>query len=476
MMTRPSKALLSGITVALLLTSGRAQQSTTQDHNPLTQLSEALQRVITRVTPAIVTVEVAGYVRSDDDNDGSERAQHDNYKVSKSHSLGSGVILDANGYIITNAHVVEGAGQLRVTLDQKLRDSHAHVVGGLTSVIFEGHIVGVFEEGDLALVKIDATGLPTVSIADSDTLQPGQLVFAVGSPEGFKNSVSMGVVSAVGRDSEHNGGANFIQTDAALNSGSSGGALVDVNGDLVGITTFIMTEGGGNEGLGFALPSKLVQSIFQDLKNNGRVAYGSIGVKVQNITPSLARGLRISQDWGTIVSDVIPGSSAESAGVQVQDLILTLDGHPVGTGQQFLTSFYGKRAGDHVQLELLRGPRHLSLTVPVVEHPQKASDSTSLERGILVRLGVVCAPLNQRGYSLATRIRSTSGALVIAKLAGTDVKTDLVSGDVIRSVNGKTVTSVEALRSLMETLSSGDTAVLQIERQNQFQYVPIEID
>jgi len=476
MFTRLLKVVLSCATIVLLLTNGRAQQSSGQDHNPLAQLSEALQRVITRVTPAIVTVEVAGYARSDDDSDDSDPAQHDNYKVSKAHCLGSGVILDANGYIITNAHVVDGARRLRVTLDEKLRRSHAHVVGGLTSVVFEARIIGVFVEADLALVKIDATGLPTVPIANSDTLQPGQLVFAVGSPEGFKNSVSMGVISAVGRDSESEGGANFIQTDAALSSGSSGGALVDTNGDLVGITTFRVTEGGGNEGLGFALPSKLVQSIFQDLKNTGHVAYGGIGVTVQNVTPTLARGLRISQDWGTIVSDVAPGSSAENAGVHVQDLILTLDGHPIASVPQFMASFYGKRGGNHVQLELIRGPQHLSLRVPVVEYPEKPPDAAAVERGILVKLGVVCAPFEHQDSSLVTRLRSTSGVMVVAKLAGNDVKTDLMSGDVIRSVNGTAVTSVEALRSMMDKLSPGDSAVLQIERRQQFQYVPFDID
>jgi serine protease Do len=476
MITRLLKVFVSGVTIVLLLTNARAQQSSGQDHNPLAQLSEALQRVITRVTPAIVTVEVAGYARSDDDNDDSDPAQHDNYKVSKAHSLGSGVILDANGYIITNAHVVDGARRLRVTLDEKLRGSHAHVVDGLTSLVFEAHIIGIFEEADLALVKIDATGLPTVPIANSDTLQPGQLVFAVGSPEGYKNSVSMGVVSAVGRDSESGGGSSFIQTDAALNSGSSGGALVDTNGDLVGITTFIVTEGGGDEGLGFALPSKLVHSIFQDLKSTGHVAHGGIGVKLQNVTPTLARGLRISQDWGTIISDVDPGSSGENAGVQVQDLILTVDGHPIATVPQFMASFYGKRAGDHVQLELLRGPRRLSLTVPVVEYPEKPPDTAGLERGLLVKLGVVCAPLNHQDPSVATRLRSASGVMVVAKVVGSDVKTDLMSGDIIRSVNRTTVTSVEGLRSIIDNLAPGDSAVLQIERRRQFQYVPIDID
>jgi serine protease Do len=340
--------------------------------------------------------------------------------------------------------VVDSARQLRVTLDEKLRGSHAHVVGGLASNVFDARIIGVFEEADLALVKIDATGLPTVPIANSDTVQPGQLVFALGSPEGFKNLVSMGVISAVGRDSEGDRGASFIQTDAAMNPGSSGGALVDPKGNLVGITTFMVTDHGGNEGLGFALPSKLVQSIFQELKNTGHVAYGDIGIKVQNVTPALARGLQIPQDWGIIVSDLRPGSSAENAGLQVQDLILALDGHPLATVPQFTASFYGKRVGDHVQLELLRGSRCLTFKVPVAEHAadqEKPPDAAGLERGLVAKLGVLCVPVNQQAPS-AKPFRSTSGVIVVAKLAGTDLKTELMSGDVIRSVNGTAVTSL----------------------------------
>lgn len=480
MITRSLKTYWPAIAVVLLLTNCRAEPSSGQDHNPLAQLSESLQRIITKVTPAIVTVEVSGYVRSGDDNDDSEPAQHDNYQVTKAHSLGSGVILDPNGYIITNAHVVNGARRLRVTLDEKLRGLHAHIVGGLTSTVFDARIIGVFEEADLALVKIDATGLPTVPLANSDTVQQGQLVFAVGSPEGFKNSVSMGVISAVGRDGEDDGGASFVQTDAAMNPGSSGGALVDTNGDLVGITTFMVTEHGGNEGLGFALPSKIVQSIFQELKNSGHVAYGDIGVKVQNVTPALARGLQIPQDWGIIVSDLRPGSSAENAGLQVQDLILALDGHPLSTVPQFVASFYGKRVGDHVQLELLRGSRRLTLNVPVVEHPaadqEKLAEAASLERGLVAKLGILCVPVNQQSPLPAKPLRSTSGVTVVAKLAGTDIRTELMSGDVIRSVNGTAVTSVEALRSMMDDFAPGDSAVLQIERRRQFQYVPIDLD
>lgn len=232
------------------------------------------------------------------------------------------MILDSSGYVITNSHVLEGARRVQVTLEEKLRKSQSRFVGGRASATFDAQVIGTFEEVDLALLKIDATGLPTIPVADSDKLRPGQVVFAVGSPEGLKNSVSMGVISAVGRVSDHEGGATYIQTDAAIGSGSSGGALLNSEGRLVGITTFIVTEGGGSEGLGFALPSKLVYSVFQALKNTGYGHYGDVGLRVQDVTAVLASGLQLSQEWGVLVSDVAAGSPGANAASKCRTLSL----------------------------------------------------------------------------------------------------------------------------------------------------------
>jgi serine protease Do len=475
---RALKAFRIGILVHLLLGVCIAQQDSAQEHDALTQLSQSLQRVITKVAPAVVTLDVAAYSHSEDDEDKSTSTR-DRHRFTKAHSTGSGVIVDSNGYIITNAHLVEGARVIRVTLDDMLRASYAYRVGELASITFDGRIVGLFEEADLALVKIDASGLPTISFANSDAVRPGQLVFAVGSPEGFKNSVSMGVVSAVGRDSGMDENASFIQTDAAINPGSSGGALVDTNGNLVGINSFVITDDhGANERLGFALPSKLVRSVFEELKNTGHVTYGEIGVKVQNVTPVMARGLHISQDWGIIVSDVLPGSYAERAGLEIQDLILAIDEQPVFTVPQFIVSLYGRRVGDPVRLELLRGSQRFARTVSVVERSpdlEKLRDPAMVERGLIVKLGVICTPLDQHPSRSGT-VRSAFGLIVIGKLAGSDIDIELMPGDVIRSINGTAVTSVEGLRSEIDKLRVGASAVLQIERRHQFQYLPLQID
>jgi serine protease Do len=473
------KALAPGAAVLLLLTTCGAQERISQEPNVMTQLSQSFQQVVTKVSAATVTLDVVAYVRPEDDDDTSSSTQHDRQQLSKSRTIGSGVIVDTNGYIITNAHVVEGARIVRVTLDEMLRSSHAHKVGELTSITFDARVVGVFEEADLALVKIDETGLPTIPFANSDAVRPGQLVFAVGSPEGFKNSVSMGVVSAVGRYSESNEGSNFIQTDVAISHGSSGGALVDTNGDLVGIICFMVTVHDANQRLGFALPSKLVRSVLEELKASGHVTYGDIGFKVQNVTPILARGLHLSQEWGMIVSDVSPGSSAEEAGLEVQDLILAMDGQPLASVPHFVASLYGRRPGSRVYLDLLRGSRHLALTVSVAERLPDAEtfpDPAGLERGLIARLGVVCTPVDQHRFTSRNRLRSSSGVVVVARLSGADVDAELRSGDVIRSLNGTAVTTIEGLRSAIDKLDPGASAVLQIERQHRFEYVPIELD
>src|SRR5215467_2937167 len=288
MRVQPVKTL-SMVASVLFLLGASGTQSAADNHDPLAELSRSLQRVIAKVAPTTVTLEVVAYVPPGDDD--ISAPQHEKELLAKAHLIGSGVIVDPSGYIITNAHVVEGAKLLRVTLNETLRATHARTVGEFTSTTFDGRVVGIFKEADLALVKIEASGLPAMPFANSDAVQPGELVFAVGSPEGYGNSVSMGVVSAVGRDSGTGDGTTFIQTDAAISPGSSGGALVNTNGDLVGITSFVITGTGTSEGLGFALPSNLVRSVFSELKTSGHVNYGGMGIKVQNMTPTLALGL-----------------------------------------------------------------------------------------------------------------------------------------------------------------------------------------
>jgi len=460
-------------TMLVLLDCAIAQSPSRQEHDALGELSHCLQRVIAKVAPATVILDITGYTPLDDDAEPGGRKGY--YRLTKAHTLGSGVIVDSSGYIVTNAHVVEGARRVRVSLDDSLRRTDPHVQGGET-ITFDGHVAGVFQEADLALVKIDAKALPTIGFADSDAAQPGELVFAIGSPEGFKNSVSIGIISAVGRESQTGNAATFIQTDAAISPGSSGGALVNADGDLLGITTFTVVDRGASHGLGFALPSKVVRSVFEELKTNGHVTYGGIGAKVQNVTPTLAQGLHLAQEWGVIVSDITGGSSAEKAGMHVGDVIVAADGQRITTVPQFALSLYGKRIGDHLQLEVLRASQSLMTTVTVDQRladPEALPDSTGLENGFIPRLGIVGAPLSQH---LSSTARSTAGVVVTAKLGADDADDDLLPGDIIRAINQTMVTSVEGLRSAVDKLDSGMSAVLQVERKGELEYVALELD
>ena len=244
--------------------------------------------------------------------------------IGRRRSMGSGVVIAAGGYIMTNAHVVANARRVEVVLPGP-RES-----GGVAQLASHGRridaaIVGVAKEIDLALLKIDAAlSPPPLPLADYDTVRQGQLVFAFGSPEGLRNSVTMGVVSAVARQPDVENPLVYVQTDAPINHGNSGGPLVDVEGRVVGINTFIVSDSGGSQGLGFAIPSALVGMAYPKLRRYGHLHRGEIGILLQTITPTLAGGLQLPQDWGAMISDVQPGSPAAAAGLQIADVVSQL--------------------------------------------------------------------------------------------------------------------------------------------------------
>jgi len=292
----------------------------------LHQLSNSFESLAQRVSPAVVQVLVTGYGPLEE-----ESGQTNTGLVVKQRSLGSGVIVDPNGYIMTNAHVVEGAQRVRVALapvsPRANESSGGSILDESIPSTVNAIIVGVDKETDLALLKIEATGLPTLRLGDSRKLRQGQLVLAFGSPLGLANSVTLGVISSgAPRQLQPDRPMVYIQTDAPINPGNSGGPLVDVDGNVVGISTFILSQSGGNEGLGFAVPSHTVEIIYQQLRKYGHVHRGEIGVSVQNITPVLTAGLGLPASQGVMVADVLPDGPAEAAGLQIQDIVLKMDG------------------------------------------------------------------------------------------------------------------------------------------------------
>ena len=237
-------------------------------------------------------------------------------------------MIDETGYIVTNAHVVRGAERLQVVLPNPGVENSLEAALSTRTRVVPAQIVGVSRELDLAVVKVDAGKLPALSLADYRKLGQGEMVFAFGSPEGLRNSVTMGVVSAVARQTDPDSPMVYIQTDAAINPGNSGGPLVNVDRQVVGVSTFILSQSGGNEGLGFAVPSGVVGVAYRQLRNFGHLHRAQIGIGLQTITPVLAAALRLPRDYGVVISDVLPDSPAAAFGLQIGDVLAVLDGRP----------------------------------------------------------------------------------------------------------------------------------------------------
>jgi serine protease Do len=440
----------------------------------LQQLNYALEELTNRISPAVVQVLVTGYGPVEDGTR-SETAL-----IARQHALGSGVIVDPDGYIMTNAHVVEGAQRIHVALPMPSIDSPNQLEPVGKQRIVEAHLIGLHKETDLALLKIDQTGLPTLSLGAGRLVHQGQLVFAMGSPEGLQNSVTMGVVSSVGRQPDPSRPMVYIQTDAPINPGNSGGPLVDTEGYVVGINTFILSQGGGSEGLGFAIPARVVDFVYHSLRKYGHVHRVEIKAGAQEITPTLAEGLALSRTWGVIVDDVTPGGPADSAGLKVQDIILRADDRPVNTLPAFTAALYLHPLDQVLKLQVLRGNDVLSLNVPVLEmkDPMDAlSTMVDSRTNLIARLGILALDLNDQLRSMVGDLRNPTGVVVVARAAELiSPETGLRTGDVIHSLNGHPIDSVETLRAASRQLRPGQAAALQVERDGGLLYLAFEME
>jgi serine protease Do len=341
-------------------------------------------------------------------------------------------------------------------------------------------LLGLSQPIDLALIKVEAKGLAALPIGNYNELRQGQLVFAFGSPEGLRNSVTMGVVSATARQPDPDNPMVYIQTDAPINPGNSGGPLVNIDGDLVGINTFILSQSGGNEGLGFAIPSAVLALAYPQLRKYGHLHRGEIGIMVQTITPTMAAGLGLGRDHGVIVSDVLPGGPAASAGLKIQDIILAMDDDPVDALPVFTLHTFTLRAGKLAKLTVLRGSETLNLEVPVLERPHKADtlvEHVDPEKNLVAKLGILGIQIDQSVLPLLPDLRENSGVIVAAKTIGSGVLVNpLAVGDVIHASNGSPVTSLDDLRAGLDKIKFNDPVVLQIEREGSMMYLTFRMD
>jgi len=439
----------------------------------LLAMSGQMRSLSQQVAPAVVQVLVSGYGLIDSESG------HQVSLLGREKSIGSGVIVDPDGYIVTNAHVIKGAVTIRVVVTRaSLSDEASDDANNLRTV--DAKIIGIDQESDLALLKIDEKGLPTLKFMNSDRLRQGDLVLAIGAPMGLRNSVSFGVVSSPNRSVGDDDPKVYIQTDASINPGNSGGALVTMNGLLAGLNAFIVSQSGGNEGLGFAIPANTVRDVYGQLRKNGHVSRGEIGIYAQDVTFVMAKGLSLARDHGVVVSDVVPEGPADRAGLKRRDIIVTLDGQKLGSAGQLRSHIYRRAAGDKLELRVLRGQDELKVGPVVRERQDKASLLERLihpEKNLVARLGILCIEIDKEVAGMIPGLRRDYGLIVAAKTAGGQSQSiDLQPGDIIDAVNNSPVALLDTLRSTLGEMKPGDPVVLQIERDGRFQYLAFELD
>jgi serine protease Do len=449
------------------------------------QFSSGLERLAATVAPAVVQVQVSGWCAAASAN-GEDAAILTSCRV-----IGSGVIVDPSGYIITNEHVVRNARSIRVMLTPKPNHSEdalapagkqqaldAVVVGANREPlgrrqVLDAVVVGASRQTDIALLKIEASGLPAIPLNKTGRgPRQGQVVLAVGSPEGLDNTMTFGIVSAVGRQPSPDFPMLYIQTDAAINPGNSGGPLLDVEGELIGINTFIIGGSGRNQGLGFAVPAAVVRYVYEQLRSHGVVRQSLVGVLAQTITPTLAQGLGLSRGYGIMISDVLPGSPAEDAGLRPQDIVTAVDGASVSALPYAAALMYLHDPAVPFDVTVLRGQQTLQFQVPAVEVDDQAYGDSSIDphESLISELGIFGKTVNP-ALALQIGLRSKTGIYVFATTAGDDRSgTGLAPGDVIASLNGVPVLGMRELRRSLDELAGGKPAVVQIERRGRFLY------
>ncbi|HEY3855282.1 MAG TPA: Do family serine endopeptidase [Verrucomicrobiae bacterium] len=419
------------------------------DDRPLAhdvKLSTSFAPIVKQVSPSVVRVEVNIAAKESDGNGNIPGMPDDpmfrqffgggrRMYTPPERGVGSGVIVTKDGYILTNNHVVDNADKVQVTLNDGQK--------------YTAKVVGKDPKSDLAVIKIDAKDLPAVAFADSSKAEIGDVVLAIGNPFDIGKTVTMGIISATGRATMGLDYEDFIQTDAAINPGNSGGALVDAEGRLIGINTAIYSRGGGNQGIGFAIPTDLAKGIMVSLIENGKVTRGYLGVRIKDLTPLLAKEFDLKNDQGALVADVVPGGPADKAGLKDGDVITKVNGTTVTDSRHLKLEVAGILPGEKVPVEILRDGSHKTLEVKMRELPEDermAKNSTggdhAKDNGTLEGVGV--GDLNSQVRQQFNIPENVKGA-VVTEVApdSAAAQAGLKAGEVILEINHRSVASAD---------------------------------
>jgi len=464
--------LMSGLIFSLnpgLSSHSYAQDSkvSEQSIDILTKTGQAMAEIAEAVKPAIVNISTTRTVKIQGrdqflDDPFFKRFFGDQFKMPKERKtagLGSGVIVSSDGYILTNYHVIKDADEIKVLLSDK-RD-------------FKGKVVGTDPKTEIAVIKIEAINLPTIAWGDSNKLKVGEIVLAIGNPYGLNQTVTMGIVSAVGRANvgiaEYE---DFIQTDAAINPGNSGGAMVNVKGELVGINTAIFSTSGGYQGIGLAIPSDMAKDVMDSLIAKGKVVRGWLGVSVQSITPELAKQFNLKEEKGALVGDIVEESPAEKAGIQRGDIITAYEGKKIDEPYQLRNMVANTSPGKEVELTIVRETTTKTIKVTISEQPAEVQKLSKGEYDNLLR-GVTVQNLTPEIYKQLNLPKKLKGVVVSEIDEESPAAMVLTQGDIIQEINRKKITSTRDYENIVAKIKPEEDILLLVFRNGSSIYITL---
>lgn len=432
----------------------------------LWRFGEAMAKVAEKVKPSVVNISTSRTVKTQRlpffEDPFFRRFFGDDFHAPQKRkvtNLGSGVIATSNGYILTNNHVIEGAEDILVKLSNGKE--------------YKGRVIGMDSRTDIAVIKIDEIGLSAIPWGDSDKLKVGEVVLAIGNPYGLNQTITMGIISALGRsgigitDYE-----DFIQTDAAINPGNSGGALVNIKGELIGINTAIFSTSGGYQGIGFAIPSNMARSVMESIVNQGKVVRGFLGVTIQELTQELAKQFNIKDEKGVLLVDIAEGGPAEKGGLKIGDIVTEYDGKKIENSQQFRNMVAATKPGKAVKIKIIREGKTQTVTVAIGELPIDPQVVSAAQFDNVLK-GVFVTELTDE-YRQKHNIPKRVNGVVVSNIDEESPALGILrNGDIIMEINRTAVLNTKEYNEIVSKIAKNQDVLLRIARGNSILFITL---